>query len=72
MRPVFNHTVLVPAFHHQYDTREACLQAWDAGKDFRIIQGSYCSNRDLPVLQNMSTVYIHLNNLGISIQVDTN
>ena len=28
--------------------RKASVADWDAGKDFRIVDGPYCSKRDLP------------------------
>jgi len=48
--------ILVPAYGHKYDSKEAMIKGWVTGKDFRIITGSYCSIRDISRLKNKSTV----------------
>lgn len=42
--------VLVPAYGRTYKTVEAARKDWDAGKDFRILNGPYCSIRDLELI----------------------
>lgn len=41
-----NRVYLVPAYGRQYQTEEAVLKDWNAGKDFKIDGGPYCSIRD--------------------------
>lgn len=38
--------VVKPAYGKCYKTGEEVLAAWKAGKDFKIVGGSYCSIRD--------------------------
>lgn len=33
-------------------TREAVIEDWEAGKDFKIVDGPYCSIRDLEYIRN--------------------
>lgn len=50
---------LIPAYGRVYKTREECVQAWMDGKDFKILNGPYCSVRDQNYLRfNYSTVWI--------------
>jgi hypothetical protein len=37
---------LIPAYGRKYTSREAMRADWDAGKDFKIDGGPYCSVRD--------------------------
>lgn len=43
--------VLVPAYGRVYNSVEAMMTDWNAGKDFRIWNGPYCSVRDLEHLR---------------------
>ena len=45
--------VLLPAYGRTYETIEAAEKDWDAGKDFRILGGPYCSIRDKALLNDM-------------------
>jgi hypothetical protein len=45
--------LLLPAYGRTYDTVEAMEADWNAGKDFRILKGPYCSNRDFELLKGM-------------------
>lgn len=38
--------VLIPAYGRRYTTWEAAKVDWEAGKDFKIEGGPYCSKRD--------------------------
>ena len=64
MNQTLNQTVsasvfLEPAYGRQYKTREAALQDWQAGRDFNIEGGPYCSRRDIAQLyQQFGRVYI--------------
>jgi hypothetical protein len=39
------------AYGRDYDAWEPCLKDWEAGKDFRLLGGPYCSVRDVPRMQ---------------------
>ena len=53
--PVF----LLPAYGRVYNSKQQALSAWQAGKDFQIYNGPYCSIRDVDELRQMSSgVYI--------------
>ena len=53
--------VIVAAYGRKYSTKEAALKDWNAGKDFRVFDGPYCSIRDLPKLKASSpTVHLTL------------
>jgi hypothetical protein len=45
------HDVLILVVHgaygHDYKTWEDCEKDWKDGKDFKILGGPYCSNRDV-------------------------
>ena len=43
--------MLVPAYGRVYNSVEAMMADWNAGKDFRIWGGPYCSIRDLGALR---------------------
>jgi hypothetical protein len=40
--------ILVPAYGRRYATGEEAIADFEAGKDFRIDGGPYCSIRDFP------------------------
>lgn len=54
-RPV----VVVPAYGRKYKTSAEAVEAWKSGKDFKIVNGPYCSVRDLHRL-GCSSVWIDL------------
>ena len=41
---------LVGAYGRQYLTKEQAINAWNQGKDFKILNGPYCSKRDIGVM----------------------
>ena len=41
---------LIPAYGRIYTTPASALKDWQAGKDFQILGGPYCSIRDLEAL----------------------
>lgn len=41
---------LIGAYWRNYATKESAMRDWYAGKDFKIIDGPYCSIRDLDTL----------------------
>lgn len=51
--------VLVPAYNRKYATSHEAVEAWKSGKDFRIVNGPYCSIRDLNRM-SASSVWIDL------------
>jgi hypothetical protein len=42
---------LAPAYGRRYRTEQELLEAWEAGKDFKIVGGPYTSIRDCAALQ---------------------
>lgn len=46
------------AYGRAYTTFEQVVRDWDAGKDFKIIDGPYCSKRDLTDIKSMGYVRI--------------
>ena len=51
--------VLLPAYGRKYKTKHEAIADWKSGKDFKIVDGPYCSIRDLEKLQ-ASSVWIDL------------
>jgi hypothetical protein len=51
--------VLMPAYGRSYKTSQEAIDAWKSGKDFKIVNGPYCSIRDIDEL-NCSSVWIDL------------
>jgi len=51
--------VLMPAYGRKYKNGIDALADWKAGKDFKVVNGPYCSIRDLHQL-NASSVWIDL------------
>lgn len=45
--------VLLPAYGRTYETIEAAEKDLNEGKDFRILNGPYCSIRDQALLNDM-------------------
>lgn len=43
--------ILLPAYGRSYENQVACLQDWEGGKDFKILDGPYCSVRDEGIMQ---------------------
>lgn len=46
--------LIQPAYGRKYESIEAMEADWNAGKDFKIVKGPYCSIRDLELLHNMN------------------
>jgi hypothetical protein len=46
-----------PAYGRVYMTKEQALQDWKDGRDFKIVNGPYCSCRDFCVDQNTLILY---------------
>ena len=43
--------IIKPAYGINYKTKEACLLAWLGGKDFKLVNGPYCSIRDIEYMK---------------------
>ena len=41
---------LIGAYGRRYDTKEQAINAWNQGKDFKVLNGPYCSKRDINVM----------------------
>lgn len=53
--------ILMPAFGRRYETKQAAVADWEAGKDFRI-QGTstYCSIRDkVAMCRHHENIVVH-------------
>ena len=62
---------LIPAYGRSYNSKESMLKDWEAGKDFKILNGPYCSIRDSQSLKRMGTVVLKDlwdGNISITIQ----
>lgn len=59
MQTPSNICVLVAAYGRHYATADQAEVDWIQGLDFRIVDGPYCSIRDISELMNMYTaVYV--------------
>lgn len=59
LRQVTSQMVLAGAYGRVYKTKKDALRDWEAGKDFRIVGGPYCSIRDVDLMTEQSSgVYI--------------
>ena len=68
LRQVTSPMWLIPAYGRQYKTREQALKDWQAGKDFQIEGGPYCSIRDVDLMRReYSNIYILYNNGSIAV-----
>lgn len=50
--------MLIPAYGRKYETEAAILKGWQEGKDFKILQGPYCSIRDMGHLSQLADVIV--------------
>ena len=50
---------IVPAYGRKYKTADDAIAAWEAGKDFKVVRGPYCSIRDIDKMQ-CSSLWIDL------------
>lgn len=62
--------ILIPAYGRQYQTKELALKDWYTSKDFKVVNGSYCSVRDLPYMREhmSSRIYLKINDNLISVE----
>ena len=49
---------LRPAYGRNYQTQNSAVKDWNAGKDFKIMHGPYCSIRDVPVMKRDGYKYV--------------
>ena len=60
--------ILMPAYGRRYHTANDAMHDWDNGKDFRIINGPYCSIRDLDALSiRHNRITLHADDGGVVI-----
>lgn len=64
--PIF----IEPAYGRRYLTREALLRDWEDGRDFKVVYGPYCSNRDLEYLKSTEPSGIYLITENFTVKVD--
>ncbi len=56
--PTLVELVLIPAYGRNYNSDEAVKNDWNNGKDFKILNGPYCSIDDLNHLKMISDILI--------------
>lgn len=63
--PIF----IKPAYGRVYETPLHAMDAWQQGKDFKVVDGPYCSIRDLETLKQSqpSGIYLLVNNVVFSL-----
>ena len=62
--------ILIPAYGRSYSTKASMLADWNSGKDFKILNGPYCSVKDIEGLRDMaSTITLQDLRYNISVQV---
>lgn len=52
--------LIVGAYGRKYDTLDAAKIDWEAGKDFKILKGPYCSIRDTAAFEAMGHAVVLL------------
>ena len=63
LNQVSTQIVIVAAYGRRYSTKEQALAAWESGKDFLIVNGPYCSIRDIErMTDESSSVHIMFGN----------
>ena len=59
LRQVTTPLFLTAAYGRKYTSREQAVKDWQAGKDFKIDDGPYCSIRDIELMRKeFSNIYI--------------
>lgn len=49
----------MPSYGRMYKTLDTMVRDWEGGKDFKSIEGPYCSIRDLSLLRsNYDKIYL--------------
>lgn len=62
--------ILIPAYGRAYETKEQALADWKAGKDFKIVNGPYCSIRDVSHLIRLhEQVFIRYGLLRVMLKI---
>jgi len=60
--------MIMPAYGRQYKTSEQAKADWNAGKDFKIVNGPYLSIRDVSYLKDTySSVWLDLITLVVRV-----
>jgi hypothetical protein len=60
--------MIMPAYGRQYKTSEQAKADWNAGKDFKIVNGPYLSIRDVNYLKSTySSVWLDLITLVVRV-----
>jgi hypothetical protein len=63
-----NQLMIMPAYGRQYKTSEQAKADWNAGKDFKIVNGPYLSIRDVNYLKDTySSVWLDLITLVVRV-----
>ena len=54
-----NSTFVVAPYGRRYSVAERAIADWEAGKDFKILHGPYCSIRDFDKMLDRVTLITH-------------
>ena len=49
---------LRPAYGRSYQSQQAAVKDWNNGADFKIINGPYCSSRDVNLMKSQGYRYV--------------
>ena len=61
--------MLTPAYGREYKTKAEALAAWEEGKDFKIVNGPYCSIRDFEGLKRRHNAIIMRFGYGMAVRL---
>lgn len=60
--------ILTPAFGRDYADRAECMDDWDNGKEFRIVDGPLCTKADIPHMKAAGfNLAVFTNNAGLAL-----
>lgn len=61
--------LIAPAYGRQYRSHAEARAAWDAGKDFKIVGGPYCSIRDTKTMLEMGHTRVTIMMVPLSLEI---
>ena len=64
-----NELFIIPAYGANYETAQEMVSAWNAGKDFKIFKGPYCSVRDINLLKKQTNKVLLTNDFHLFVAV---
>ena len=57
---------LIGAYGRDYKSKKALIEDWEAGKDFQIYGGPYCSCKDIGHFKEQGVTYIRFRYLRLT------